>query len=546
MKLRKIIFALMAAVIFQSGLFAAQQWKHEVKIKSDFEDGTVQGWGPRGDKGSEETLSVAKNAKHSGEASLKISNRQKTWQGPIHQLTDKAVPGDVYSFDAWIYYDEGPDSAAFTLSVERSFKDEKATHSYANISAFQAKKGVWTEIKAEYTIPADPTQKNVYLYIERPYKKDADVTADDKISFYVDDIVVMRLDPASRPKIQMDIPNLSESWFESFSIGAAVMAEEVDTSGQKAQLLMKHFTGLVAGNDMKMDTIEPKEGTYNWARAEQIIQFAELTGMRVRWHTLQWHSQCPDWVFQDKADPTKPASKDLVNQRLKTYIQTVMKRYKGRVESYDVVNEVLNEKGEFRTGAEGSKWYDTLGPDFVANAFKWAREADPTAQLVINDYNLESNPAKRDGMYNLVKDLKAKKVPVDAIGLQMHISNTTPSVKDIKDTIAKFASLGVKVVITEMDMSIYDSDKDPKREPTKADLLLQAQRYKDIFAVYKDAAAKGWLDMVVIWGTTDNTSWKNDFPVPGRGDAPLLFDGRLQAKPSFWALVDPKKVPGLK
>ena len=522
---------------------AAQTFNNVTVIDSTFEDGSPGGWAARGT----EKLEVVKDVKHGGGASLRISKREYTWNGPIHLLTNNAVAGDIYSMSAWIYYRDGPASAAFTFSVERSFKDASTPHRYQNITSFQAKKGEWTELKTEYTVGADPTQQGIWVYIELPYKEDNLVTPNDKIDFWLDDIKFVKLDPALRPQAEQNIPNLADSYRNSFDIGTAVSRDEVNFSSQSAQLLMKHFTVLTAGNEMKMDIVQPSEGRFDWAGAEEIINFAEMTGMRVRWHPVLFHKQNPAWVFQDKANPAKAASKDLLNQRLKTYVQTIVRRYKGRIESYDVVNEPLSDTAGLRTGAEGSKWHEILGPEYIDNAFRWAREADPRAQLVINEYNLESDPRKRQEMFNLVKGMKERGVPVDAIGLQMHINVKTPTAAQIKETIEFFAPLKIKVMITEMDMSIYTSDTEAKKAATPALLLEQAQRYKDIFAVFKEQAAKGNLaDMVIIWGTSDNMSWKNDFPVPGRTDAPLLFDGRLQSKPAFWGLVDPGKVKGLR
>jgi endo-1,4-beta-xylanase len=520
----------------------AQTFKNELILRSDFEKGSLDGWGHRGT----EKVEVTKEVHHEGVASLKISNRQKTWNGPIHVLTEKPVSEDTYLISAWIYFKEGPQIAPFVLSVERSFQNEKVDHSYINVASFQVKKGEWTQVSTEYTIPKNPTQKTIWFYFESPYKSDGSETPDDTITFYVDDVKVEKVDPASKPKIELGIPSLCESLGQWFSIGAAVEPEEVDTSGQKAQLLIKHFNGIVAGNAMKMDAIQPQEGMFTWDKADAIVEFGEMTGMRIRWHTLLWHNQVPAWFFLDKKDPSKPASKELLNQRLKTHIQTVMKRYKGRIDSWDVVNEVLSDKGGLRTGTEGSKWHDILGPEYIDNAFRWAREADPYAVLVINDYNLESNAQKRQDMYNLIKDMKARNVPIDAVGLQMHISINRPSVKEIKETIDLFASLGVKVIITEMDVSIYENASEAKKTVTNTILLQQAQRYKDVFEVFKQAANKKILDMVVVWGLSDDNSWLNMYPVPGRTDAPLLFDKQLKAKPAFWALVDTKKVPGIK
>lgn len=539
---RNHVFAL-AFLLVSIGLqLHSQTFKNELILTSDFEDGKIGKWGARGTEIVEVTTEAAKGGKYS----LKISERSKTWNGPIHVLTEKPVPEDTYIVTAWIYYKEGPAQSGFVMSVERSFQNDKQDHSYMNVASFQVKRGEWTQVSAEYNVPKDPTQKTIWFYFELPYKEDSAVTANDKITFYIDDVRVEKMDPAAKPKIELAIPSLYETVAKWFSVGASVEPEDVEPSTQKAQLMIKHFDTIVAGNAHKMDSVQPKEGQFDWSRADKIIDFAEMTGMRIRWHTLLWHTQVPAWMFQDPKDPNKTASKELLNQRLKNHIQTIVRRYKGRVESYDVVNEVLSDNGGFRTGAEGSKWYQILGPEYIENAFRWAREADPNAQLVINDYNLESSSRKRQDMYNLIKDLKQKKVPIDAVGLQMHVSINAPSIQEIRETINLFASLGVKVIITELDVSIYENPGDQKKPITNDLLLRQAQRYKDLFDLFKEAANKKQLDTVVVWGLTDDGSWLNNFPVPGRTNAPLLFDKQLKAKPAFWAIVDPKKVPGIK
>ena len=537
-----------AVLLIIAAVLYGQSFSHVTVIDSNFENGSLDGWAPRGTPAQGlEKLEVVKDIKHSGTSSMRVSNRSYTWHGASHKLTDSPVAGDVYSMTAWIYFKDGPNTGAFTLSVERSFKDSSKAHSYQNINSFQAKKGEWTEIKADYTVGADPTQAGIWVYFELPYKQDNRVTANDKIDFWLDDIKFVKLDPASRPTAEINIPNLSDTWKRHFDIGTAVSPDDVDRSSQTAQLLMKHFTVLVAGNEQKPETVQPVEGRFNWGPADTIIEFGEMTGMRLRWHTLVWHSQNPAWLFQDKSNPNRPASKELMNQRLKTHIQTIMRRYQGRIESYDVVNEPISDRIGLRNGGEGSKWHEILGAEYIDNAFRWAREADPKAQLVINDYNLESNPRKRQEMYNLVKGMKERGVPVDVIGIQMHIDIQNPSVQQIRETIELFASLGVKVMVTELDISIYTSDSEAKKTVTDAMLLGQAQRYKDIFAMLQEQAQKGNLaNMVIFWGPSDGTSWKNNFPVHGRTDAPLLFDTRLQAKPAFWSLVDPSKVRGLR
>jgi endo-1,4-beta-xylanase len=538
----KRIFWLILFTGFCAALFA-QNYKHETIIDSTFEDGTLGGWKARGspERGLEK-LEVVKDIKKNGTASLRISNRNYTWQGPVHLLTENPKAGDIYSMSAWIYYQEGPANAAFVFSVQRDYKN--GSEQYQNVTTFQAKKGEWTEIKSEYSVSSDPTQSRIWVYFELPYKEDHLVTVNDKINFWMDDIKFIKLDPASRPKAEQNIPDLYDSWSRYFEIGTAVSTADVDTSTETSKILVKHFGILVGENEQKLDTVQPAEGRFNWEPAEQIIRFAEQTGMSLHWNTLVQHSQNPAWIFLDKSNPV---SKDVLNQRLKTYIQTVVRRYKGRVESYNVVTEALSDRSGLRSGAEGSKWHQILGNDYIDNAFRWAKEADPSALLVINDVRLESNPAKLTQMVNLVKGMKARGVPVDAVGLQLHIDTKGPSIAQIRNAIEQLAAAGVKVMITGLDISIYSSDSEAKKTPTAAILLEQAQRYKDIFALFREQAEKkNLIGKVIIWGSVDSASWKNNFPVPGRTDAPLLFDGRLQSKPAFWGLVDPKRVQGLR
>jgi len=546
--LRGLKLALIPALFMVCAVLHGQNYKHVTVIDTNFEDGTLGGWAPRSDpaKGANK-LQVVRDIKHSGSASLRVFDRKFTWQGAIHKLTDAPVAGDVYSMTAWIYFQEGPATGAFTLSVERAFKNAAAPHMFQNIATFQVKKGEWTEIKTEYTVGTDPTQASISVYFELPYKEDNLVGANDKIDFWLDDIKFIKLDPASRPRAEQNIPNLADAWRRHFDIGAAVSQADVDVSSQNAQLLMKHFTVLVAENDQKMEIIQPTEGRFNWGPVDKIISFGEMTGMRFRWKSLVQHTQNPAWVFQDKAAPSRPASKEVLNERLKTHIQTIVRRYRGRVESYNVVDEVLSDRAGLRTGAEGSKWHEILGPEYIDNAFRWAREADPRAQLVINEVGLESDTRKRQEMVNLLRGMKQRGVPVDAVGLQMHIDIRGPSTQQIRETIEALAATGVKVMITELDISIYTSRGEARKTATPALLLEQAQRYKDLFALFQEQIQKGNLaNMVVIWGTNDGTSWKNNNPVPGRTDAPLLFDARFQSKPAFWALVNPSRVPGLR
>jgi len=227
-------------------------------------------------------------------------------------------------------------------------------------------------------------------------------------------------------------------------------------------------------------------------------------------------------------------SKDKAKENLKNYIQTVVTHNKGKgIESYDVVNECISDSTyKLRNGEEHSFWYEIIGSEYIDLAFKWAHEADPNARLIINDYNLESEKEKRDAMYKLVKGMKEREIPVDGIGIQMHISLKNPSLQEIKETIELFSTLG-KVYITEMDMSLYEWENRALSIPNeKLTSLLKEQsvHYKELFSLFKSEIDNNKLNKVILWGTDDGSSWKNDFPVIGRTDYALCFDYDLKPK----------------
>lgn len=301
-------------------------------------------------------------------------------------------------------------------------------------------------------------------------------------------------------------------------------------------LAKKHFNLIVAENDTKMGAVYQGEDNYNWTMADRYVKFAKENNQDLRWHTLVWHNQSPDWIFKD--DNGNKVSKEVLENRLKKYIFAVGKRYANDICSVDVVNECISDKNFIlRDGNDRSQWFDILGPDYVDKAFFWAKEAFPKSSLVINDYNLEMIEGKRQGMYKLVKGMLERGVPVDTVGLQMHINIQNPPISEIEQTIELFGSLGLNVIVTEMEVSAYiDKDfehPDPRREYTKEFLDQQAERYYQLFECFKKEAKAGILKDVILWGITDRLSWKNNFPAPGRTDCPLLFDNDGKAKPAF-------------
>jgi len=354
-------------------------------------------------------------------------------------------------------------------------------------------------------------------------------------------------DEPSEPSVQADIPSLAETYSDYFPIGAAI--EPFQITGLKANLIKKHVNMLVAENVMKPDAIQPAEGRFTWENVDRIVEFAKESGMEVRFHTLVWHSQVGVWFFKDaegkpmvdETDPTKrEANKKLLLERLDTHVRTIVDRYKDDIKSWDVVNEVI-EPGD-PDGMRASEWYKITGTDYIETAFHAAREAGgPDIKLYINDYGTD-DPVKRGRLYDLVKELLDKGVPIDGVGHQTHISIHGPTVDSIIESMRKFSELGLDNLITELDMSLYAwNDRRDFSDAIPEDVLLkQAERYRQLFEALK--ANKEMVSGVVFWGIADDHTWLSSFPMK-RTEAPLLFDKQLHAKPAFWAVVDPSKLP---
>ena len=357
---------------------------------------------------------------------------------------------------------------------------------------------------------------------------------------------------------QAAVPALSlqQAFQPFFHIGTAVSLVQLQqpNSGELA-LIAQHFNSLTAENIMKWEEIQPDEGQFAFDAADQLVAFAEKHKMFMVGHTLLWHEQTPAWVFQ--GPDGKPANRALLLARLEQHINTVVGRYKGRVHGWDVVNEALNEDGSLRD----TKWRQILGDDYIATTFALVHKADPSAKLYYNDYNLYK-PEKRAGVLRIIEQLQQKQVPIHAIGEQAHYGLTSPDLREVEDSINAFAAKGLDVMITELEISVLPFPPDmtpgadisqyqelqeqlnPYRDDLPADVA-QAwqQRYLDLFAIFLRQQQK--LHRVTFWGLHDAQSWRNDFPMRGRTDYPLLFDRQLQFKPLLPALIElaEKEVP---
>jgi len=339
---------------------------------------------------------------------------------------------------------------------------------------------------------------------------------------------------------------LKETFGTAFHVGVAINADQItgkDTRGDA--IVLQQYDSISPENVMKWEVIHPRPDAYDFALADKYVEFGLKNHMFIVGHTLCWHSQTPAWVFKDEKG--NPLTRDALLQRLHDHIQTVVGRYKGRIDSWDVVNEALNEDGTLRQ----SPWMKIIGEDYIIKAFQYAHEADPKVQLNYNDYNLEI-PAKRKGAIALVKKLQAAGVPIAVVGDQAHLHLDGATAADEEATVTELAATGVKVAITELDIDVLPSawghtadvsvniQQNAQLNPYAKglpDTVQQAlaKRYGDLFTVYWKH--RDLINRVTFWGVTDADSWLNNWPVKGRSSYPLLFDRDGKPKPAFEAVL---------
>lgn len=329
---------------------------------------------------------------------------------------------------------------------------------------------------------------------------------------------------------------LKDYYTNYFTIGVAVGPRALSTD--EASLIKAEFGSVTAENAMKMGPIHPNENEYFWTNADSIVTFAQRNKMKIRGHTLCWHNQAPKWIFTDAKGDT--VSKDVLLQRLKDHITTVVSRYKGKIYAWDVVNEAISDKSDemYRK----SPWYKIIGEEFIAKAFQYAHEADPAALLFYNDYN-EINPTKREKIFKLVTDLKKAGIPIHGVGLQGHWAINEPSREQLESTLSRFAETGLAIQITELDISVYPKEHNARTKRAEDfDTAFTAEKEQKQLEVYKMCFElfrkyKKNITSVTFWNISDRSSWLDNFPVRGRKDYPLLFDKDLKPKKVYEQVV---------
>ena len=336
---------------------------------------------------------------------------------------------------------------------------------------------------------------------------------------------------------QSESKGLKDIYKDYFDIGVAVSPRALQTD--EGGLVKQQFNSLTAENAMKSGPIHPVENFYNWAGGDSIAAFAKRNKMKMRGHCLVWHNQTPRWFFMDSTTG-KEVTKEVLLQRMKDHITTVVHRYKGTIYAWDVVNEVISDKADefYRP----SLFHKIIGEEFIAKAFEYAHAADPAALLFYNDYN-EINPTKRAKIIKMVNDLRAKGVPVHAIGLQAHWAVNEPSPEQLDLTLKEFSAVGLPLHITELDISVYPKEHNARdRKPEDYDTTFSAEKEAKQMEVYKMCfdyfrKYKSSIKSVTFWNISDRHSWLDNFPVRGRKDYPLLFDKNLKPKKAYWEVI---------
>jgi endo-1,4-beta-xylanase len=358
--------------------------------------------------------------------------------------------------------------------------------------------------------------------------------------FSVSTILLLRPDKATAQTTQQS--SLKETFKNDFLIGAAINAQQIEEKDTDAvRIIKQQFNAATPENIMKAEIIHPAWNTYNFKFADELVAFAAKNDIKVNAHTLIWHSQLPAFMRNNQ-------NEDSVKQYFHDHITTVAGRYDGKVYSWDVVNEALNEDGSLRK----SVFLEKLGPDYITEAFRLAQKASPHSKLYYNDYNIEQ-PQKRAGAIALIKKIQAAGVRIDGVGIQGHWRYDKVPMVDIEQSIKEFSALGLEVMFTELDLGVlpnpWDNATADVSATGKSDSTMnlyksglpedvaqrQAKAYADLFALflkYKDNVKR-----VTFWGVDDGHSWLNGWPIRGRTNYPLLFDRSFQPKPAFYQVI---------
>lgn len=508
--------------IFMTGLALCGLQSYAANLNYDFESG-ADDWGGRGDA----TVQLTSDQHHSGNQSLFVSNRASSWHGATMQNAEIKA-GKTYNFSVFVFVTS---NARIDLSLQYSADGEAAYPGIANAEVYGYN---WTELKGQIVIPEGVTDIQPYIQC----------TSSDTQSFYIDDFKCEE-EVEDLVDFSSQLP-LKDLFADYFKIGTAATASEITPQNAK-NMVLHHFNSLTPGNELKPDALLDQAASQSEGNnvnpkvrlspaAKTILKFCNDTKIPMRGHVFVWHSQTPDWFFNENfADNGRTVSREVMSQRMENYIKNVVELVTTsypdlNIYAWDIVNEAFhNDQGAMREPGsnyqkEGaSRWMEVYGDNsFIYEAFTYAKKYIPLGcKMYYNDYN-EYIPGKRDGIYNMVKDLYSKGL-CDGIGMQSHLSTQYPSVALYKEALEKYATIGCDIQITELDITIESG----------ANEETQAQMYKELFDVYR--SHKESISLVAVWGTNDEISWR----AYGK---PLIFSN-FQPKPAYDKIIEGMSLP---
>lgn len=488
----------------------------------NFETGELSPFAARGC-----TVTASADAAHEGGFGAAVTDRTEGWNGIEVNIKDMLVAECNYEAKAWVRLDDtSVTSASFYLQLEIS--EQGYDTRYPSIAQFSLKPGEWTEVRGVFSTGDFAYPVNaVKLYIGSADDNNlCSFSVDDvTLSYTTDEVTGSSSRPADAdPWVNTELTPLKEVYKDYFLIGTARSSDVGEASQVEDDMIKYHFDIVTAGNAMKPDALENTKGRFTWDTADYIVNKTLDNGLKMHGHVLCWHEQSPDWLNYDGI------SKEEALNNMQTYINDVMSHYKGKCYSWDVVNEAIDGITDTSTVSgilRDTPWRRAIGDDWIEYAFQYAAEADPSAKLYYNDFNLD-DATKADAVVTLVKSLQEKGIKIDGIGMQGHY-NTTTSIKAVENSIKKFKELGVEISITELDVGHYSM---AGTEMTEEEEILQAQKYAQLFQVFKKYADV--IDRVTFWGIDDATSWRWE-------NCPLIFDKDYQPKEAYYAVLDPDK-----
>lgn len=352
-----------------------------------------------------------------------------------------------------------------------------------------------------------------------------------------------------KPSVSNKLPGLRDVFRDDFKIGVALNSDQIYGRDREAlTVIEKHFNSISPENILKWEEVHPEPNRYNFEAVDRYVELGKKYNLQVIGHCLVWFFQTPDWVF--KNDAGKLLSREALLERMRDHIHTVMGRYRGSIQGWDVVNEAVMLDGTYRKYG----WLDIIGEDYLVKAFEYAREADPDAELYYNEYDTE-HQTKRDAVIRLIRNLQAKGVRVDGIGTQGHWFLDYPTIGEIEKAIVEISELNIPQMITELDVSVlpyypvdsqmvdistFDPETQKKYNPYPNGLpdsvqKQLAERYAELFAIFKKHRNK--ISRVTFWAVHDRQAWRSYLPIKGRVDYPMLFDRQCQPKPALEAVI---------